>query len=94
MNHHSPLVEWIITILSLIGSWLNAHQRTSAFTTWGVANTVGAIYFLWTGQYAFVVLQIAFFGTNAIGYRNSIRRDELIKKDIQDKIIRHPDSKS
>ncbi len=50
------MIEWTLTGMSLLGTWLNIQKKVSCWLIWSIANIGWAISFSLRGMYAETVL--------------------------------------
>ena len=68
LRHH--IIEWVATILSILGALLVSLKHFEGYPVWIVANTLWAIFALKHKHYGLLCLSISYFIINWVGFIN------------------------
>ncbi len=60
-------LEWVLTGLSLLGSWLNIHKKISSWYVWAFANAGWVACFVNKGMLAEATLFVVYFFLSIYG---------------------------
>lgn len=61
------MFEWILTAMSLAGSWLNIHKKISSWAIWALANFGWVVSFAARRMYAEATLFVVYFFLSLYG---------------------------
>lgn len=61
------MFEWVLTAMSLMGSWLNIHKKISSWVIWAVANFGWVVSFASRHMYAEATLFVVYFFLSLYG---------------------------
>ena len=62
------VIEWLGTIVSVVGAYANARGKRNSFLLWGVGNVFFIFFAAHYEHWGFLSLQVTYLAINAIGY--------------------------
>jgi len=63
------MIPWTLTIIALIGAWLNSQGEKRGFYYWCLSNVGFSVYNAWIGEYAMCALFFAYLLITVNGMR-------------------------
>lgn len=70
------IFTWVLTAITIFGTFLNARQIKSGFIVWGICNMCWMGVDFGRGIYAQACLYIVFIGFNIYGYLQWKKKDK------------------
>lgn len=68
INNWFQVFTWVVTAITIYGTFLNSKQKKSGFIVWGICNVCWLLVDFSRGVYAQAFLYIVFIGFNIYGW--------------------------